>query len=83
MAISRTREYLADETGAKIIGNPLALASALQKLEYGNKRYPLRQGNPASSSLFIVNPFRGGNTLSRLFSTHPPMEKRIARLQSM
>jgi len=82
MAISRTREYLADETGARIIGNPLALAYALEKLEYGNTHNPMRQGNPASSSLFIVNPFRGG-VVSRLFSTHPPMEKRIERLHSM
>ena len=82
MAISRSREYLADETGAKIIGNPLALAHALEKLEYGNSRYPMRQGNPASSSLFIVNPFRG-DFVSRLFSTHPAMEKRLQRLYSM
>lgn len=82
MMISRTREYLADETGARIIGNPQALARALKKLEYGNSRYPMRQGNPASSSLFIVNPFRG-NFVSGLFSTHPPMKKRIERLYNL
>jgi len=82
MMISRTREYLADETGARIIGDPQALARALKKLEDGNSRYPMRQGNPASSSLFIVNPFRG-NFVSGLFSTHPPMEKRIERLYNL
>ena len=82
MAISRSREYLADETGARIIGNPLALARALQKLEYANSRRPIEKGNPASSALFIANPFRG-NFVAKLFSTHPPMDERIRRLQDM
>jgi len=82
MAISRTREYLADETGARLIGNPMALARALEKLEYGNSRRPINRGNPATSSLFIVNPFRG-KSLESLFSTHPPIEKRIQRLYQM
>jgi heat shock protein HtpX len=82
LAISRSREYLADEGGAKISGNPLYLANALRKLAYGVKRNPLRTANPATSHLFIVNPF-SGNTLFALFSTHPPIEERIRRLESM
>jgi heat shock protein HtpX len=81
-AISRNREYLADETGAMMIGRPLYLARALQKLESANKRNPMRSGNPASAHLFIVNPFSGGS-LVNLFQTHPPMAKRIARLKAM
>lgn len=81
-AISRNREYKADYTGAKTIGQPLALAAALEKLEMANRRRPITFGNPASQSLFIVNPFgRGG--LSRLFSTHPPIERRIERLRAL
>ena len=83
MAISRTREYKADATGAKMISNPLALASALGKLEYGNRRIPMRLGSPTSSSLFIANPFAGGGFFTRAFSTHPPMEERIRRLNEM
>jgi heat shock protein HtpX len=82
LAISRSREYLADETGAKIIHNPYALASALEKLDNGAKRNPLRFGNPSTSNLFIVNPF-SAKGLIRLFSTHPPMEERVKRLRSM
>ena len=82
LAISRGREYGADESGAKLIGKPLYLASALQKLETANARNPMRMGSPASSSLFIVNPFRGG-TFVTLFMTHPPVEKRVARLRQM
>lgn len=78
MAISRTREYAADRGGAKISTKPLALASALEKLQLGTQRFPLTRGNPAHSHLFIVNPFMGG--LQKLFSTHPPMEERIRRL---
>jgi len=84
MAISRSREYKADATGAAFIGNPLALASALDKLEYANRHTPMRLGSPVSSSLFITNPFAGrGGFLNGLFSTHPPMEERIRRLQGM
>ncbi len=82
LAVSRSREYKADFEGAKLIGHPLWLASALQKLETQNKANPMRRGNPATSSLFIVNPFSGGALIS-LFSTHPPIEKRIARLEAM
>jgi heat shock protein HtpX len=82
LAISRGREYGADASGAKLIGKPLYLASALQKLETANARNPMRMGSPASSSLFIVNPFRGG-TFVTLFMTHPPIEKRVERLRQM
>ncbi|HUL39342.1 MAG TPA: zinc metalloprotease HtpX [Methanomassiliicoccales archaeon] len=82
LAISRGREYGADAAGAMLIGKPLYLASALQKLETANARNPMRMGSPASSSLFIVNPFRGG-TFVTLFMTHPPIEKRVERLREM
>jgi len=82
LGISRSREYKADFVGAKTIGKPLDLAAALQKLEAANKKRPITQGNPASSSLFIVNPFRGSSFFS-LFSTHPPIEKRVQRLKDM
>lgn len=81
MAISRSREYLADEGGAKMCGRPLALASALRKLSMGVDMVPMRGANPATSNMFIVNPFHGG--ISSLFATHPPMEERIARLEAM
>jgi len=81
MAISRSREYEADATGARISGNPLALASALRKLQAGSQRIPL-DANPATAHMFIVNPLRSGGIVN-LFSTHPPMEDRIARLESM
>jgi len=82
LAVSRSREYGADASGAKISGKPLALASALEKLEYANARKPMQFGNPASSGLFIVNPFTKSG-LTSLFSTHPPMDERIARLRAM
>ena len=81
MAISRSREYQADATGARICGNPLWLANALRKLEVGSQRVPL-DANPATAHMFIVNPLRGGG-LRSLFSTHPPLEDRIARLEGM
>lgn len=81
MAISRSREYGADEGGAKIAGNPMYLANALQKLESAAHQIPMN-ANPATSHMFIVNPLSGG-TLMKLFSTHPPMEERIARLKAM
>jgi heat shock protein HtpX len=81
-AISRAREFLADEAGARMSGNPLALASALRKLEHAKHRVPIEQGSPAMAHLFIVNPFIGA-ALARLFSTHPPTEERIAHLESM
>jgi heat shock protein HtpX len=81
MAISRSREYQADATGAHICGNPMWLANALRKLQAGSQRVPLN-ANPATAHMFIVNPLRGGG-LVNLFSTHPPLEDRIARLESM
>ena len=82
LAISRSREYLADETGAKTIHNPIPLANALHKLHIGVKHNPLRFGNTSTSSLFIVNPFSSRGLLS-LFSTHPNVEERIKRLKNM
>lgn len=81
-AISRSREYLADATGARLCGNPLALASALGKLNAYSKQIPIHEGSPATAHMFIVNPFSGGG-FSRLFTTHPPVEDRIARLRAM
>ncbi len=80
MAISRSREYLADEGGAHL-SNPLSLAKALEKLEVASQRIPM-DANPSTAHMFIVNPLRGGGVLS-LFSTHPPIEERIARLEEM
>ncbi len=80
MAISRSREYYADEGGAHL-SHPLSLAKALGKLEMASQRIPM-QANPSTAHMFIVNPLRGGGVLS-LFSTHPPMEERIARLEEM
>jgi heat shock protein HtpX len=77
-AISRSREYAADATGADMTGNPYGLANALEKLETWNKRLPM-DASPATSHLFIVKPFSGGGIMT-LFSTHPPIDKRIARL---
>ena len=82
LAISRSREYLADESGARIIKNPKSLANALLKLERNTRINPLHIGNKAASSLFIVNPFKGEGLLT-LFSTHPPVNKRIERLNSL
>ena len=81
LAISRSREFGADETGARIIGNPDALASALEKLEVATSVRPLPV-NPAVAHMFIVNPLKGVN-FSGLFSTHPPLEERIRRLRTM
>jgi len=82
LAISRSREYLADEGGAELCGNPLYLANALKKLSEGVKRIPMKTSNPSTSHLFIVNPF-SGKSLINLFSTHPPTEERIKRLENM
>ena len=81
MAISRSREYQADASGARLCGNPRSLANALRKLQMGSQRAPM-DANPATAHMFIVNPLRGGGIMS-WFSTHPPMEERIARLESM
>ena len=85
MAVSRSREYGADEGGAKVTGDPLALASALRKLHMGAQNIPLQVNNAtanATAHMFIVNPLTGRG-LASLFSTHPPMEERIARLEAM
>jgi heat shock protein HtpX len=82
MAISRTREYAADETSAHVTHNPNELISALGKLESWSKRIPMADVNPATAHLFIIKPF-SGQSIMRLFSTHPSTEDRIARLQAM
>ena len=82
LAVSRSREFAADAGGAGISGKPLALASALEKLEYANKRIPMRNAGPSSAHMFIVNPLRAG-TIAKLFSTHPPTEERIFRLREI
>jgi heat shock protein HtpX len=89
MTISRSREYQADRSGAMLTGSPLALARALQKLEAGTSRIPM-EVNPAVSQLFIADPLKafgnrrhGGGGLARMFSTHPPIPERVARLEQM
>jgi heat shock protein HtpX len=82
MAISRTREYAADETSAQVTHNPNELISALGKLESWSKRIPMADVNPATAHLFIIKPF-SGQSMMRMFSTHPSTEDRIARLQAM
>jgi heat shock protein HtpX len=81
MAISRSREYLADAGGAKISGKPYGLAGALEKLSLASQTMPMK-ANPSTAHMFIVNPLTG-RSLMNLFSTHPPIEERIARLRSM
>lgn len=81
MAISRSREYMADAGGAQISGNPMALATALEKISRGNQIKPVNHSSPASAHMFIINPMFGG--MGKLFSTHPPTEERIKRLREM
>ncbi len=82
MALSRSREYMADAYSAHLTGRPDMLASALQRLSTYNAQVPMRDAQPATAHMMIVNPLSGGGIFS-LFSTHPPMEKRIARLNAM
>lgn len=82
MAISRSREFLADEAAARYSGDPLALARALRKIESWSQRIPMHEGSPATAHLFIINPFTAGG-LASLFRTHPPTEQRIARLEEI
>ena len=83
LGISRSREYLADETGARLSSDAEALASALEKLDRAAHVVPPLTASPATSSLFIVNPFAGARGLASLFSTHPPMAERVRRLRAM
>jgi heat shock protein HtpX len=82
MAISRSREFGADEGGAEMCGHPRYLANALRKLDMASKQIPM-DANPSTAHMFIVSPLFGGGGFSKLFSTHPPMEERIARLEAM
>jgi heat shock protein HtpX len=82
LGISRAREFEADRAGAMISGDPLALAGALEKIEWAAARQPVLETSPATASLYIINPFAGGG-LTKLFSTHPPTAERIARLRAL
>jgi heat shock protein HtpX len=82
LAISRSREFAADEGSARISGRPLSLANALQKLERGTERIPMQNVSPSSAHMFIVNPLRGSGIM-KLFSTHPPVAERIEKLQAL
>ena len=82
MSISRSREFLADEAGARLTGDPLSLASALRRIDAWSQRIPMQSGSAATAHMLIANPFRGSG-LVRLFSTHPSTEERVARLESM
>ncbi len=83
MAISRSREYVADADGTRIAGSPDGLIHALQKLEATNRQIPMQHESPSQNHMFIVQPLSAGQTLSRLFSTHPPTEDRIAKLRAL
>ncbi|PYU12193.1 MAG: protease HtpX, partial [Acidobacteria bacterium] len=82
LMLSRRREYAADETGARMVGHPHGLISALEKLGAYNKKIPM-DVSPATSSLFIVAPLSAGQVFMNLFSTHPPLDERIATLRNM
>jgi len=82
MAVSRSREFQADATGARVAGKPWGLAKALEKLQIANEAVPMAAATPATAHLFIVNPL-SGRSFATLFSTHPPLEERIARLRAM
>ena len=82
LAVSRSREYEADTSGARLVGHPEGLVNALRRLQAAAERIPMRSADPATAHLFIVNPL-SGRSLAGLFSTHPPLEKRIERLMSL
>ncbi len=82
LAVSRSREYFADKGGAEFAKNPLALASALRKISHGNELKPVNNSGPATAHLFIINPLKGGGIM-KLFSTHPPIEERIKKLEEI
>jgi heat shock protein HtpX len=82
MAISRSREFIADETGARLTNDPMALASALRKIESWSQQIPMHSGSPETAHLFIINPFSGGGIAS-LFSTHPSTQARVERLEAL
>lgn len=82
-AISRSREYLADATGARICGAPMALGAALNKLDSYSRQIPMESATPATENMFIVTPFSGAGGVAALFSTHPPIAERVARLEEM
>jgi heat shock protein HtpX len=82
MAISRSREFMADEYAARLTGNPLALAAALRRIEAWSRRVPIESGSPATAHMFIINPF-AGEGLVRLFSTHPATASRVERLEAL
>lgn len=82
MAVSRSREYAADRGGAELCGNPHYLANALRKLEMANRQQPMQNVNDATAHMFIVNPLSGKN-LQNLFTTHPPIQERVKRLEAM
>lgn len=83
LGISRAREFMADESGGRLTGNPLALARALDKIEYYARNRVLPEATPATSHMFIVNPLKGGDWLISLFSTHPTTAQRVAKLQEL
>ena len=82
MAVSRSREYIADERGAKFCGNPRALASALNKIAYGVEMHHMDKASPQTAHMFIMNPLTA-SSISKLFSTHPPVEERMKRLEEL
>jgi heat shock protein HtpX len=82
MAVTRSREYAADATGARLVGYPDGLANALRKLQAAAPRIPLQNADASTAHLFIVNPL-SGSSLMKLFSTHPPLDERIERLMAM
>jgi heat shock protein HtpX len=83
LGISRAREFMADEGGGRLSGNPLALARALEKIEYYAQHRVMPEATPATAHMFIINPLKGGDWLISLFSTHPTTAQRVAKLQEI